>query len=102
MRRELQIGGEAGRIATRSQSVSSAVSSSPVTNHHSAFLIDTPAIRNVANSLPMNTSSVSNRHYPRPSVARIFAIALLIGFGSTIAFAQPQQPAAKQLTVERI
>ncbi len=35
-------------------------------------------------------------------MARIFAIALLVGFGSAIAFAQAQQPSPKQLTVERI
>jgi len=51
-------------------------SSPPITNHYSpitafhslitAFLIDTPAIRNTSNSFAMNASSLSNRHSSGP------------------------------------
>jgi dipeptidyl-peptidase 4 len=98
MRQQLEF----GATDTHRGTLDSSISSPSFTSFPTVFLIDTPAIRNVANSLPMNTSCISNRHSPRPSVARIFAIALLIGFGSTITLAQPQQPSAKQLTVERI
>ena len=100
-----------GEAAARRDSPDSCASSTSCSNapliasHHSLitrFLIDTPAIRNRANSFPTSENCNSNRHSSRPSGAYLFAIILLTAIGVLASPVAAQQAAAKQLTVERI
>jgi hypothetical protein len=75
MRYEWAVGetGHRGRISHLS---AQPISQPPITNCHAlftAFLIDTPAIRNASNSFDMSESSRSNRHSSGTSPAPNFA-----------------------------